>query len=118
MIRRSPGAFGKELDHKRLFTFCLNGTSLNQRPFPVCIVRVRSHAALAGPVAEGNHQAGALAVPVLVNQPFERARSSCSLPHRNASGLQKEFHLAKAKAVTRACPDCHSPDPVSLPAEG
>lgn len=93
-----PGAFIKELDHKCLFTLCLDIASLlNQCSFPIFIMHIRSHTVLPGPVAEGNRQADASTMPVFVNQTFQQAKLSHSFFCQNASGLQKEFHLTKAQ---------------------
>ncbi|NXB56597.1 PO113 protein, partial [Struthidea cinerea] len=86
---------------------------LSHREQPYYVMHTRSHTNLPGFIAEGNHRADQLALPIgKANLPnlFEQAKISHAMFHQNSPALRRNFHLTReqARAIVATCPNCQT----------
>ncbi|NXP58268.1 PO113 protein, partial [Chloropsis cyanopogon] len=99
VIKRTEHSFLKEVSNKDLFVLLTTLYNLLlHRSHEYCILHLRSHTTLPGPIVEGNARADALAMTVTIPQKLGQAKLSHDFYHRNAQALAKRFGLTLPQA--------------------
>ncbi|NWZ41906.1 POK18 protein, partial [Brachypodius atriceps] len=109
LVERAEASVLKDVPNKELFQWLQQLVFLlDTRQHPYFVMHVRSHTTLPGFIAEGNHQADLLALPVQLPDRFSQAKLSHSFFHQNAAALARAFDLTtrQAASIVAVYPDC------------